>query len=79
MESSGITYGSDQAGLGFLFALTAVTVLALPINIVSGLFGMNVGGILLASDEGGFWAIVALVAVVTVTAGGLVRRRQKDV
>ncbi len=27
-----------------LFILTLVTVLALPINVVTGLFGMNVGG-----------------------------------
>ncbi|WP_199186376.1 CorA family divalent cation transporter, partial [Pseudoxanthomonas sp. KAs_5_3] len=31
-----------------LFVLTVVTVLALPINILAGLFGMNVGGIPLA-------------------------------
>ena len=28
-----------------LFTLTVVTVLALPINIIAGFFGMNVGGI----------------------------------
>jgi Mg2+ and Co2+ transporter CorA len=28
-----------------LFVLTTVTVLALPINIIAGLLGMNVGGI----------------------------------
>lgn len=38
-----------------LFALTAMTVLALPINLVAGLFGMNVGGIPLAEDPQGFW------------------------
>lgn len=32
--------------------------LALPINLVAGLFGMNVGGIPLAADESGFWVIV---------------------
>ncbi|MBI1892044.1 MAG: transporter [Burkholderiales bacterium] len=61
-----------------LFVLTAVTVLALPINIVSGLLGMNVGGVPLAKDDGGFWIIVALVAAVTLTAGWIVVRRQKD-
>lgn len=35
-----------------LFVLTIVTVLALPINLIAGLFGMNVGGIPLA-EEGG--------------------------
>ena len=38
-----------------LFVLTIVTVLALPINLLAGLFGMNVGGIPFAEDSGGFW------------------------
>ena len=33
----------------FVLTLTMVTVLALPINLVAGLFGMNVGGIPLES------------------------------
>ena len=32
---------------------------------MAGLFGMNVGGIPLAEDRGGFWIICALVAVFT--------------
>ncbi|MDZ5457444.1 transporter [Azohydromonas lata] len=48
-----------------LFALTMVTVLALPINLVAGLMGMNVGGIPLADHGHGFWIVVALIAVVT--------------
>lgn len=42
-----------------LFALTAMTVLALPINLVAGLFGMNVGGIPLAEDPHGFWLVAS--------------------
>ncbi|HEY6086488.1 MAG TPA: CorA family divalent cation transporter [Burkholderiaceae bacterium] len=33
-----------------VFTLTVVTVLALPINIIAGLLGMNVGGIPLADS-----------------------------
>ncbi len=44
-----------------LFTLTLVTVLALPINIVAGFFGMNVGGIPLADHPHGFWVLVAVV------------------
>jgi Mg2+ and Co2+ transporter CorA len=33
-----------------LFTLTVVTVLALPINIIAGFFGMNVGGVPLAEN-----------------------------
>jgi len=51
-----------------LFTLTVVTVLALPINIVAGLFGMNVGGIPLNDNPRGFWTLVLFVACLT---GGL--------
>ncbi|MES2069687.1 MAG: transporter [Pseudomonadota bacterium] len=57
-----------------LFVLTIVTVLALPINIIAGLFGMNVGGIPLAQHESGFWIVVAIVATFTVIAGWLAFR-----
>lgn len=59
-----------------LFTLTIVTVLALPINIMAGLFGMNVGGIPLAQHEHGFAIVVATIAVVTaVLARWAFRRR----
>ncbi len=51
-----------------LFALTAVTVMALPINLVAGLMGMNVGGIPLAEHPQGFWWIACGVLAVTCTA-----------
>ncbi len=38
-----------------LFTLTMVTVLALPINITTGLFGMNVGGIPFAESRSGLF------------------------
>ncbi|MCY1332807.1 Zinc transport protein ZntB [compost metagenome] len=59
-----------------LFTLTLVTVLALPINIVAGFFGMNVGGIPLAEHPHGFWVLVALVASFTVLAGRWAFRKQ---
>ncbi len=61
-----------------LFTLTVVTVLALPINIIAGFFGMNVGGIPLASDPEGFWILVALVATFTVLAGRWAFRKRTD-
>jgi zinc transporter len=48
-----------------LFLLTIVTVLALPVNLIAGLFGMNVGGIPLAQHRHGFWVIVGVVACFT--------------
>ncbi|MFT5644648.1 MAG: zinc transporter [Janthinobacterium sp.] len=62
-----------------LFVLTIVTVLALPINIIAGLLGMNVGGIPLAQDPLGFWIIVAIVATFTIVAGWFVVRIQKNI
>ena len=49
--------------------LTVVTVLALPFNVIGGLFGMNVGGIPFADSTSGFWIVVGLVAAFTVAAG----------
>ncbi len=51
--------------------LTLVTVLALPINIVAGFFGMNVDGISF------FWLLVVIVASFTALAGWLAFRRSK--
>jgi zinc transporter len=48
-----------------LFVLTVVTVLALPINLVAGLFGMNVGGIPLNQERYGFFFVVGPLLVLT--------------
>ncbi len=48
-----------------LFVLTIVTVLALPINLVAGLFGMNVGGIPLNQHRYGFLLVVGPLVVLT--------------
>ncbi len=60
-----------------LFVLTIVTVLALPINMIAGLLGMNVGGIPLANDTNGFWIVVSIVSSITVVAAWLLFRIQK--
>ena len=59
-----------------LFVLTVVTVLALPINILAGLFGMNVGGIPLADNPHGFWILMALVASFTAVAAWVAFRKK---
>ncbi|MFV3372135.1 transporter [Pseudomonas sp. NY15435] len=61
-----------------LFTLTVVTVLALPINIIAGFFGMNVGGIPFSSDPEGFWILVVLVASFTGLAGRWAFRKRDD-
>jgi zinc transporter len=70
---------ASEANNHSLFVLTVVTVLALPINIIAGLMGMNVGGIPLAESKHGFLIIVVIVASFTVIAGWLAFRRQRDV
>ena len=59
-----------------VFTLTVVTVLALPINIIAGLLGMNVGGIPLASSPHGFLIVALIVLSFTVVAGWLAFRRR---
>lgn len=59
-----------------LFTLTMVTVLALPINITAGLFGMNVGGIPWAEARHGFALVVLLVTAVTGIAAWIAFRRR---
>jgi zinc transporter len=59
-----------------LHTLTIVTVLALPINIMAGLFGMNVGGIPLNQNEHGFLIIVGIIITFTALAAWLAFRRR---
>jgi zinc transporter len=59
-----------------LFTLTIVTVLALPINIIAGLFGMNVGGVPLAENPLGFLTIVMVVITFTLVAGWFAFRKK---
>ncbi len=58
-----------------LFTLTMVTVLALPINLVAGLLGMNVGGIPLSDHGQGFWLMLLLIGGFTALVAWLAVRR----
>ena len=69
---------ASEANNHSLFVLTVVTVLALPINIIAGLLGMNVGGIPLAEDKAGFWIIAGIVTLFTVVAGAWLFRQRND-
>jgi zinc transporter len=61
-----------------LFLLTLATVVALPFNVIAGIFGMNVGGIPLAQHRHGFAIVILVVAIVTALAGIVLLRRQRD-
>jgi zinc transporter len=60
-----------------VFLLTVATVAALPINIIAGLFGMNVGGVPLSGNAHGFLIIAAITASVTVVVGWLALFRRR--
>ena len=61
-----------------LFVLTIVTVLALPINLVAGLFGMNVGGMPLAEHRHGFLIVVAILLLVTIVLAYVALGRRRE-
>jgi zinc transporter len=61
-----------------LFLLTIVTVMALPINLIAGLLGMNVGGVPLAQHEHGFWIVLAFTAMFTGVVAWLLLRLQRQ-
>ncbi len=61
-----------------IFTLTVVTVLALPINMVAGLLGMNVGGIPLAQNPRGFFIVTCIVIAFTLIAGWVASRKKDD-
>lgn len=73
-----ITSRLDEQNNRTLFTLTLVTVIALPINIVAGFFGMNVGGVPFSENKHGFWLMVVLVAGFTALAGWWAFRRRGD-
>ncbi|WP_320534578.1 transporter [Robbsia andropogonis] len=73
-----ISVRRDEQSNRTLFTLTMVTVLALPINIVAGFFGMNVGGVPLSENKHGFWLLVLLVVTFTAVGGMWAFRGRND-
>ena len=61
-----------------LFILTLVTVLALPINLVTGLFGMNVGGMPLTQHGHGFALVVGSLTLITGVLAYVLLIRRRD-
>jgi len=61
-----------------LFILTLVTVLALPINLVAGLLGMNVGGIPLAQHGNGFALVCGALTLITGVLAYVLLIRRRD-
>jgi zinc transporter len=61
-----------------LFVLTVVTVVALPMTIIPGLFGMNVGGIPLEGHPWGFWLVLMVVTGLAVLSAYLAFHKRSD-
>ncbi len=59
-----------------LYIITGISVLALPVNMVAGLFGMNVGGIPFNDNPHGFWYVVffVILLIISITWLGLKNR-----
>lgn len=61
-----------------LFILTVVTVLALPINLVAGLLGMNVGGIPFQQHPQGFMLVLIALTGLTGVLAYIFFSRRRD-
>lgn len=61
-----------------LYLLTVVTVLALPLTIIPGLFGMNVGGLPMQDASWGFWLVLVLLILTTVLGTVIAFRLSDD-
>ncbi|WP_245322288.1 MULTISPECIES: CorA family divalent cation transporter [unclassified Mesorhizobium] len=57
-----------------LYILSVMTAVLLPMTIISGLFGMNVGGLPLVDTALGFWVVTAIAVVVAGIVYMVVRR-----
>ncbi|RUT94536.1 magnesium transporter CorA, partial [Mesorhizobium sp. USDA-HM6] len=57
-----------------LYILSVMTAVLLPMTIISGLFGMNVGGLPLVGTPLGFWVVTAISVVVAGIVYMIVRR-----
>jgi zinc transporter len=60
-----------------LYILSIVTVTLLPINLITGIFGMNTGGLPWGQDDpsGFWWVIILMITAVTISLHILHRKR----
>ncbi len=57
-----------------MYTLSVVAALMLPLGVIAGMLGMNVGGLPFADSKTGFWAICAIMGVVVVSQVLIFRR-----
>lgn len=58
--------------------LTSATVIALPVTLISGLLGMNIGGLPFKYYGGGFWVVLVIAVLLTGLAAWLTSRLMRD-
>ncbi|WP_238347834.1 transporter [Comamonas piscis] len=73
-----IAAGTNEDTNRSLYTLTMITVLALPVNMMAGLFGMNVGGIPLSQDPLGFWLLLGVIVVFSLIAALWLRNKRRN-
>ncbi|TGW06358.1 magnesium transporter CorA, partial [Mesorhizobium sp. M2D.F.Ca.ET.145.01.1.1] len=56
------------------YVLSVMTAVLLPMTIISGLFGMNVGGLPLVNTPLGFWVVTAVSLLIAGATYLFVRR-----
>jgi zinc transporter len=61
-----------------LFVLTVVTVLALPLTIIPGMLGMNVGGVPFREHDGGFWIVIGFLSLMSALGAWWAFGRHRD-
>jgi zinc transporter len=62
--SEELQHHNDKKLQNTLYILSVITTIFLPLNMVAGLLGMNVGGIPLANNPHGFYMVVFLLCVI---------------
>ena len=70
-----LTMQSNQ----LLYVLSIMTAVLLPMTIISGLFGMNVGGLPLVDTPVGFWVVTAISVIIAAATYMFVRRLGRGV
>ena len=60
-----------------LYVLSIVTVTLLPINLITGIFGMNTGGLPWGQDDSsGFWWVIGLMIIAVITSLSILNRKR---
>ena len=70
-----LTRLSDQLNTR-MYLLSIVAAIFLPLGFITGLFGINVGGMPWVETEFGFWWVILLIAVLAVGLGIWLKRRR---